>query len=588
MCKLCKFLKRSLLLFSLLIVAFGIAACSKKDTSSNTVLVYICGSTLEHYNGYASRNIEEMLNAKINPNTTVIIEVGGSKSWLNKNISAEHIERYTIKNNQLVLLERLEQANMGSYETLKSFIDFGATYAPYDKISLIFWDHGGGTVDGVCADSNYSYDALTYSELARAFKEAKVERFEFIGMDACLMATYSFAELFSNYANYYIASEELISGTGWDYKTLLENIGTESFYDKLLSSYATKHSKKNTYTLSVVKLSEISKVREVVNSMADIISLDVLPIQNALSNVKEFGVKDFSEIGTGLYDIGLFAQALGVECDFSSFISTTNGMVHKDASGLSFYFPSGDAVQEFTKFSNVCPNQKYVDALNHYFDVRPAMPITFENSGYDNNGRMSFVLSEDSQNYVQSIGYELHSFVGSEETGKLYYVGTDDDILFENGIYTVDFQGNWVFINDIILHTDVYDVRETHTIFSSTVKINGEICLILFTYFKPTQTITIEGYANSSDLTSRIHNLEEGMDVTILYEDTIPGGDIIYYEEGTVTWGENVELSIKKLEEGYYQYVPYVIDIYGDIYYANTAIVHFDGERCVINRIAAG
>ena len=504
-----------------IIIATGcFGACSKKEHAPNTLLIYICGSTLEMYNGYASSNIEEMLMAEISPETTVIIEVGGSKSWRNESISPKHIERYTIKNNQLVLLERLEQANMGSPDTLKDFINYGASYVDCDNISLIFWDHGGGTIDGVCADSNYGYDSLTYAEIKKAFDECQVGRFEFVGMDACLMATYSFAELISNYANYYIASEELVPGTGWDYKTVLSCVGTDSFYDEILNSYANKHNKKNTYTLSVMKLSEISKVRSVVALMSEIISGDISLAKQALSNCKQFGAKNSEELGSGLYDLGIFANSLGIDCDFSSFINTTNGAVHKDATGISFYFPTND-VEAFREFCEICPNQKYIDFLNNYFNYRPETPVVFENTGYENNGCLSFILSESSQKHVQSVGYELRSFKGSEETQKLYLVGTDNDIIYKDSIYTVDFQGNWVFINDMLLHTNVYEEKDTYTTFSSPVKVNGERCNLLFTYFKPTKTIHVEGYVIEGDLTSRVHDLANGTEITVFYEDTI-------------------------------------------------------------------
>ena len=53
-------------------------------------------------------------------------------------------------------------------------------------------------------------------------------------------------------------------------------------------------------------------------------------------------------------------------------------------------------------------------------------------------------------------------------------------------------------------------------------------------------------------------------------------------------WNEDVKLSVKKVDVGYYQYIPYVIDIYGNIYYADTAIVYFDGEKSTVDNIAAG
>ena len=253
---------------------------------------------------------------------------------------------------------------------------------------------------------------------------------------------------------------------------------------------------------------------------------------------------------------------------------------------MSLYFPT-EQEKLIEEYRAICQNELYMQFLVDYFNYRPLDPIVFDNSGYNNNGCLSFTLTEFSQKYVQSVGYELHSFAGSEETQKLYLLGTDNDIIYEDGVYTVDFQGNWVFVNDMLLHTNVYEEKAAYTIFSSPVKINGELCNLLFTYFKPTETIHVEGYVIVNDLASRIHNLTEETEITVIYEDTI-GEEDCYYEEGTLIWGEDVEFSVKKVDAGYYQYIPYVIDIYGNVYYADTAIIYFDGEKSVMDSITAG
>lgn len=572
--------------FLVLAVFFAMAACSG-GTKKNTLLIYLCGSNLETYNGYASSNLQEMLEAKIPSNTTVIIEVGGSKGWKMEGISSDHTEIYTIKKNKLVLLEQHQLSNMGSADTLRDFIDFGINYAPSDNVSLILWDHGGGTVNGVCADSNFEYDTLSYAEIDQALGESKVDRFEFVGMDACLMATYSFAEMMSKYAEYYIASEELIPGTGWDYKTVLQSVGSKTIYDDILSSYQQKHSQKNTYTLSVIDLSQIDKVRSVVDDISDRINEDRTLVKEVLANGKEFGTGKTSDQGTGMYDLGLLAQSIGVQHDFSTFVRTENGNAHLDATGISIYFPTEEQgnVEEFVGF---CPNESYRHFLIEYCSYCPEETIDFVHRGYNNEGRMSFVLSEKSADYVKSVGYELHSYSGVEQTQKLYCVGTDTDVTYENGIYTVDFQGNWVFVNDILLHTKVYAEDENHAIFSSPVLINNELCYLLFTYFKPEQRSDIEGYVVVGDITSRVHELEDGTEVTILYEDPIPQGDEVYHKEGRIIWGEEILFSVKKLDPGYYQYIPYVIDIYGNIFYGDTATIYFDGTKSIMDSIAAG
>ena len=587
MSKAVKFFVFFFVLLALLILA---CLCFDKRVDKNTLLIYICGSTLETYSGYASNNIEEMLKAKISPNTTVILEVGGSKRWENSSISAEHIERYTIKNGKLVLLEQLEQSNMGSAETLESFINFGVSFAPTNQLSIIFWDHGGGSIDGVCADANYDYDSLTLPEIKTAFENTASlmsEKWEFVGFDACLMATYDMACLLEPYAKYMIASEEIESSSGWDYKTVLSKVGTKTFYSDTLKSYATKQAKKATYTLSVTNLSKLYNADLVIEKIADQINYDISYIGKALSKGKEFGVKKNDSNGTNLFDLGLIANVLEIEYDFTSMINLVNGSAHKDATGMSIYFPI-EQESLLDEYREVCQNPTYIQFLTNYFKYEPQIAIEFDNKGYDNNGCLSFSLTAISNKYVQAVGYELHSAVANEDTQKMYCIGKDNDVSFDNNVYTVNFQGNWVYINDILLHCEVYEKKDTYTVFSAPVKINGELCYLLFTYFKSNQSISVDGFVIAGDIASRIHDLVRGMNLTILYKDLLDNGEESYYEEGTITWDDNAKLSVKKLCAGEYQYIPYVIDIYGNVYHGHTAFVYFDGEKNTVQSIAAG
>ena len=144
---------------------------------------------------------------------------------------------------------------------------------PAENTSLILWDHGSGSVGGVCFDENYGLDALTLNELDSALSMSDIE-FEFVGFDACLMATYDAANVIKNYAKYMIASEELEPASGWDYETLIENLHSEDFYTKVLNSYATRQDNKTYYTLSVIKLSEMSKVERIIDCIIENINAD--------------------------------------------------------------------------------------------------------------------------------------------------------------------------------------------------------------------------------------------------------------------------------------------------------------------------
>ena len=562
-----------------------------EDQKSFTLLIYMCGSDLESRFGEASKNIAEMQEAEIDESVNVIVQTGGSKSWKDTKISAQSTDRYLIRNGEKQLIGRnTVRQNFGESQTLADFIAFGVAEYPADSYGLILWNHGAGSIKGVCFDANFGNDGLTLPEMkeALASTQSKIgKKIEFIGFDACLMATYDVACVLEPYANYMIASEELEPSSGWDYKTLISRLGADSFYSDVLNAYAEKQSSKATYTLSAIDLSKMVRADDVVAVITQQIHYNVGYVGKALSDGKEFGSKGTGGSGSNLFDLGLMAEAFEIEYNFDGFITTVNGTAHEDATGMSLYFPT-EQEKLIEEYRAICQNELYMQFLVDYFNYRPLDPIVFDNSGYNNNGCLSFTLTEFSQKYVQSVGYELHSFAGSEETQKLYCVGTDNDISYENGVYTVNFEGNWIFVNDILLHTNIYEAKESHALFSAIVKIDGEICQLLFTYFKPTQTITVDGYVIEGDLTSRVHELNDGTEITVIYEDPVPEDGQLYYEEGTLIWGEDVEFSIKKVDVGYYQYIPYVIDIYGNVHYGMTAIVYFDGEKSIMDDISAG
>ena len=173
-------LKITVLLLCLLL---SLTACADNGGEDHTLLIYMCGSDLESSRGYASQNLEEILSANLPKNVNIVIQTGGSESWHNPNISSEHIGRYEVKNSKLTQLSSLQQENMGDGETLLSFLNFAKDSYPSDKTSLILWDHGGGTLGGVCFDENYGLDSLSLNELEYALDEANID-FEFIGFEA--------------------------------------------------------------------------------------------------------------------------------------------------------------------------------------------------------------------------------------------------------------------------------------------------------------------------------------------------------------------------------------------------------------------
>ncbi len=57
-----------------------------------TIMIYMIGSDLEADGlGYASADIEEMLEANIGENVNLILQTGGATSWKNTNIKGGHV-----------------------------------------------------------------------------------------------------------------------------------------------------------------------------------------------------------------------------------------------------------------------------------------------------------------------------------------------------------------------------------------------------------------------------------------------------------------------------------------------------------------
>ena len=65
-------------------------------------------------------------------------------------------------------------------------------------------------------DEYYPNATMTLDEINTALSNAGT-KFDFVGFDACLMATYETAVMLNNHADYMIASEETEPGIGWYY-----------------------------------------------------------------------------------------------------------------------------------------------------------------------------------------------------------------------------------------------------------------------------------------------------------------------------------------------------------------------------------
>ena len=137
------------------------------------------------------------------------------------------------------LVDEPGEVNMAAGESLVDFVAWATENYPADRTVLILSDHGlgwpGGWSDpnpgrsdpGKAPLTNYlKGDHLYLSELDQTLAAIQqqniVQKFDIIGMDACLMSQLEVYSALQPYANYAVASEETEPGLGWAYAGFLD------------------------------------------------------------------------------------------------------------------------------------------------------------------------------------------------------------------------------------------------------------------------------------------------------------------------------------------------------------------------------
>ena len=197
-----------------------------KDTA--TVMVYMCGTDLESRGGMGTADLQEMLAAQFGGSVNLLVYTGGCAGWKNNRISSDTNQIWRIQNGALTCLEEdLGSVSMTNPATLTGFIQYCAQQFPASRYELILWDHGGGAISGYGYDQKFaSSGSMGLAEIDKALEDAGV-RFDFIGFDACLMATAENALTLARHADYLIASEETEPGVGWYYTNWLTAFGAD-------------------------------------------------------------------------------------------------------------------------------------------------------------------------------------------------------------------------------------------------------------------------------------------------------------------------------------------------------------------------
>ena len=136
------------------------------------------------------------------------------------------------------MLQDLGEVNMADGDTLVDFFTWAVQSYPSDHYVLILSDHGMGWPGGWSDPSpggrdngsapliqQLREDSIFLAEmddaLAKIQRNTGIEKFDLIGMDACLMSQLEVYSMLQPYARYAVASEETEPGLGWAYSAFL-------------------------------------------------------------------------------------------------------------------------------------------------------------------------------------------------------------------------------------------------------------------------------------------------------------------------------------------------------------------------------
>lgn len=342
----------------------------KEKTGEYTLMIYLLGSNLESRFGSATSDLCELIDAGVDPEkVNILVYTGGSRRWLTGIPSDRNCVLELNGTNDLpVVAETSQNADMGAPETLLEFLDFCNTYYPADHNALILWDHGGGPLMGYGSDELFERDSLLLSEIDWAMKNSpfnQKHKLDWVGFDACLMGSLESMKLWSNYAKYYVGSEELEPGDGWNYDALsiLNETQdpveiTSAIIDGFASYYEEYYGSDYVpdLTLAVSDLSKIGSVEKALNSLSGKMQKSAAgsgysSLQQARVDTKAFGLTDFEENpdeeALDLVDLVDYTQRIQ---DFypgkvKSLLDALDKLVVKSytnvehANGVSFYYP---------------------------------------------------------------------------------------------------------------------------------------------------------------------------------------------------------------------------------------------------------
>ncbi len=598
-----------------------------------TILLYLCGTDLESDGAAAYSDLCEAVSARYSDEVRLVIQTGGTYEWY-ADFSNTSMQRFVNIDGDIELVDEVRDASMGDPDTLADFVSWGVKNYPAKHMGLVLWNHGGGSISGVCFDEKNGNDSLSLREIDQALNSAygaMTDKFEFIGFDACLMSTLETANILVPYARYMYASEETEPGCGWNYCDIMNYLaddpdadGAELGKNQCDSYY--RHCIENGdsagATFAITDLSRLDDLLVSFNRTAQEMyeSGRLNDIARAIYSADNFGGNNRSEGYTNMVDLAGLLKAVepyapsaseALEDLRKSVLYSITGNQHSGAGGLSLYYPlCVQGSQELSIFSDICTSSYYLafvdaaaygttggdmgsydnsdiigdfdDFWEYDYDADEDIGSNYGEDDWANGtiGIEDIYFDDDGIYTVQLSDMDTFNYATCclfmEFDDASVYIGEDDEVVIDYYNMTLqdNFDGTWPSLDGMPLAIETVSVTYDLSVYTCPVLLNGNLTNLRIEYDWNEEEWRVVGTWAGIDPETGAAARET---------ETLHDGDVIcpvyyvwtgnyedYVYGDEYTVNGDIEIEYSELFEGDYSYCMVLYDVYGNYYYTDS------------------
>jgi hypothetical protein len=358
-----------------------------------TVMVYMDGDN--DLEDAAMNDFLEMETVGSTDQMNLIVQMDRSSTAGKRYGSWATAKRFLVQkgNGQFPVTQELMdigEVDMAGSDTLVDFVKWSTKNYPAKKYALGFWDHGAGW-RGLLIDET-SKSEMNMSSLRNSMyriKQILGRNIDVVTFDMCLMGQYEVLLEIAPYADYMVASEELVPNGGLDYSATLGKLAAnpamtpKEFAISEVSTYeASYKNSEDSTTMAALDLSQAKTIEQKFTNLADAMGSDIntnwndaadsmrysehYPLGLGRSSIFSFAdLYDFTTLLQALYQSSSAVQYATAELQVainSTVIQSYKHRSHPYSNGLAFYFQPSKLIYQKAQEGNYMQTKAYESA----------------------------------------------------------------------------------------------------------------------------------------------------------------------------------------------------------------------------------